>query len=416
LFYLPAAEVRSKPGPKPVFFLMAAIHARELTTSEIAMRLVDHLLDNYGADGDATWLLDEHQVVVVPVVNPDGRVVAERGFLQRKNTNHTSGGTCSSPPSSGNQFGVDLNRNYAFQWGVVNAPTEPPCGQTYPGPRPASEPETQAIQDLVASLFPDQRGPGDSDAAPPDATGIMLTLHSFGNLVLWPWGYTGTKTPNATELELIGRRLASYNGYTPQQSINLYPTSGTTDDWSYGELGIASFTFEVGRAGGPCGGFFAPYSCLDEGEGGFFWQRNLPALLYAARIARAPYQMVHGPTAESLTAAFNHQGQVELRAVFDETRNGGQTIAAAEYYVDAPPWRGGVANPMIASDGGFDSLTEEAAAAINSASVRSLFFVRAKDQNGSWGAVRAAFAARQTAGGQSRARINRPAPRRSVQQ
>jgi hypothetical protein len=126
--------------------------------------------------------------------------------------------------------------------------------------------------------------------------------------------------------------------------------------------------------------------------------------------------MVHSPTAESLSAAFNHHGQVELRAVFDETRNGGQTIAAAEYYVDAPPWRGGVANPMIASDGGFDSLTEEAAAAINSASVRSLFFVRAKDQNGSWGAVRAAFAARQTAGGQSRARISRPAPRRSVQQ
>jgi murein tripeptide amidase MpaA len=126
---------RSKPGPKPVFFLMAAIHARELTTSEIAMRLVDHLLDNYGADGGATWLLDEHQIVVVPVVNPDGRVVAERGFLQRKNTNHTSGGTCSNPPSSGNQFGVDLNRNYAFQWGVVNAPTEPPCGQTYPGPQ-----------------------------------------------------------------------------------------------------------------------------------------------------------------------------------------------------------------------------------------------------------------------------------------
>lgn len=406
---------RSKAGPKPVFFLMAAIHARELTTSEIALRLVDHLLVNYGVDGDVTWLLDEHQIVIIPMVNPDGRVVAERGLLQRKNTNTTHGGACSNPPLVGNQFGVDLNRNYSFRWGVVNAPTEPPCGQTFPGLTPASEPETAAIQDLVRSLFPDQRGPNDTDAAPMDATGVLITLHSFGNLALWPWGSTRTKAPNATELELIGGKLASYNGHTPQQSIELYPTSGTTDEWSYGELGVASFTFEIGPANGPCGGFFAPYSCLDGGVGGEFWPRNLPALLYAARIARTPYQLVHGPTPESLIAALNNNGQVELRAVFDETGNGSQAIVAAEFYVDVPPWCGGVANQMIAADGVFDSAAERATALVNSASPRSLFYVRARDAAGNWGPVRAAYISRQIAGDRERDRIIRPMTGRNVQ-
>src|SRR6185295_6491536 len=80
------------PGPKPTLFLMAAIHARELSTSELALRFVDHLLSNYGVDGDVTWLLDTHLVVVVPVVNPDGRVLAEQGYLQRKNTDTSYGG------------------------------------------------------------------------------------------------------------------------------------------------------------------------------------------------------------------------------------------------------------------------------------------------------------------------------------
>jgi len=404
---------RSNSGSKPAFFLMAAIHARELATAEVAMRFADHLLNNYGADADVTWLLDEHQIIIVPVVNPDGRILAEQGYLQRKNANNTYGGMCATPPASGSQFGVDLNRNYAFRWGLVNRPTDNPCSLTYPGPVEASEPETKAIQDLVRSLFPDQRGPNDADAAPRDATGVMLTLHSFGDLVLWPWGVTQAKAPNATELELIGRRLAAYNGYTPQQAIQLYPTSGTTDDWSYGELGLASFTFEIGPAGGPCGGFFASYSCLDGGTGGSFWQRNLPALLYAARIARSPYLLVQGPTPESLIATPTGDGRVELRASFDESRNGNQKIVAAEVYIETPPWSGGAAIQMNASDGSFDGPNETATLVLNANSTRSLFYVRAKDAEGDWGPVRAAYASRQIAGEKPRARINRPTTRRA---
>jgi carboxypeptidase T len=381
---------KSRTGPKPTFFLMAAIHARELTTSELALRLMDYLLSNYGTDGDVTWLLDEHLIVIVPTVNPDGRLIAQQGFYQRKNTNTTYGGNCSNPPTSANQFGVDLNRNSSFKWGTVNLPTEPRCGQTYPGPSAASEPETAALQNLLLSLFPDQRGPNDSDPAPLTTTGTVLTLHSYSNLVLWPWGWSTSPAPNVNELSLIGRKYAAYNGYTPQQATNLYPTSGTTEDWGYGELGICSMVFEVGPTSGACGGFFPPFSCLDGGSGGNFWLRNLPAFLYAAKIARAPYQLAQGPTPESASTLNATSTSFELRAQLSEQFNGGQTITAAEYYLDTPPWRGGAAIAMTALDGNFNSAIETATATITT-SGNHLFYVRGRDANGNWGPVRAVF-------------------------
>ena len=374
------------PSPKPTFFLMAAIHARELSTSELALRFIDHLLQGYGVDADATWLLDEHLIVVVPVVNPDGRRVAEQGYFQRKNMNNTNGFGCANPPTPFNQFGVDLNRNYKFKWGTVNGPNEPPCGQTYPGPVAESEPETTTIENLVRSLFADQRGPGDNDPAPLNTTGVMITLHSYANLVLWPWGYTANTAPNSADLSLIGTKFAGYNGYTPQQSIQLYATSGTTDDWSYGELGIPSFTFEVGGSSGECGGFMPAYSCLDGGFDGSFWPRNLPAFLYAARLARTPYRLVRGPTVESVS--FNGS---DLRAVLDEQRNGGQNIAAAEYYLDTPPWRGGTPIAMTALDGSFNSMIETATAPITPPPGKHIVFVRGQDTAGNFGPVRALF-------------------------
>ena len=103
----------SPNSTKPRFLLIAAIHARELTTAEIAWRWIDYLTQNYGTDADVTWLLDSQEFWVVPVVNPDGRQIVESGgnnpYLQRKNANNTLG-NCANPPTASNQFGVDLNR------------------------------------------------------------------------------------------------------------------------------------------------------------------------------------------------------------------------------------------------------------------------------------------------------------------
>ena len=150
---LQAGDCQLTPNSiKPRSMIMAAIHARELTPAEIAYRYIDMLTAGYGVDADITALLDNTEVWIIPVVNPDGREIVEQGgnapYLQRKNANNTAG-ACSNPPTVSNQFGVDLNRNADFQWGGIGT-SAAPCDQTYKGTSAASEPEQQALQALWA--------------------------------------------------------------------------------------------------------------------------------------------------------------------------------------------------------------------------------------------------------------------------
>jgi carboxypeptidase T len=269
---------------------------------EIALRLMEYLLNNYGVDDDVSWLLNDHLIVIVPVANPDGRRLAEQGLMQRKNMNTSYGGGCANPPTATNQYGVDLNRNFNFKWGTVNTPSEPKCGQTYPGPSAASEPESLALQNLKAMLFADQRGPLDTDAAPQTTTGVFIDLHSTGNLVMWAWAHNNTVPPNGSDLELIGRRLAAYNGHTPQQAIQLYPSSGSTRDYAYGELGLASFTFEIGPGSGACGGFMPPFNCLDTGAD--LRREDCTRAIPVEQRADARISFGHNPNAQSAHLLF----------------------------------------------------------------------------------------------------------------
>ena len=244
----------------------------------------------------------------------------------------------------------------------------------------------------MGSLFADQRGPLDTDPAPQTTTGVFIDTHSTGNLVMWAWAHNATVPPNGSDLELIGRKLAAYNSHTPQQAIVLYPSSGSTRDYAYGALGIASFTFEIGPGSGGCGGFMPPFGCLDSGSDGRFWERNLPALLYAAKIARAPYQLSKGPTPESASASIimTSPRVYSLRAQFSEQLNGGQNITAAEYYLDTPPWQGGTPVPMTPLDGNFDSPNEIAVVPFaQPVQTSEPFYVRARDSQNNWGPVRA---------------------------
>jgi hypothetical protein len=138
--------------------------------------------------------------------------------------------------------------------------------------------------------------------------------------------------------------LAAFNGYEPAQAINLYPTSGTTDEWSYATLGIASYTFEIGPFLGECGGFMPPFSCLDEGDGGEFWQRNLPALLYAARVTRAPYTVPAGPDLplEGL-AILSDTATLSLTIALE---SGSVPLSATALSIGASPARGAEPVPL----------------------------------------------------------------------
>lgn len=375
------------PGPKPVFFLMAEIHAREYTTAEAAARYAEYLVNNYGIDPDVTWLLDDFEVHIVPMTNPDGRKLAEGGDWWRKNTDSDDG--CTDPSS----WGTDLNRNNDFHWlGGGSSPY--PCDETYRGPSGGSEPETQAIANYVSSIFPDQRGPGDTDPAPDDATGVFITLHSYAQVVLYPWGWTTAAAPNKTDLQTLGRKFGYFNGYEVCQSNSacMYATNGTSDDWSYGTLGIASYTFEMGVD------FFESCSTFESTT----YPDNLPAFLYAAKAARRPYQNPAGPDSINVAVSPNTvtPGEpVVLTATADDTRyNGGestQNIGEARYSIDAQSWvTGTVTTPMTASDGTFDEKVEDIQATIDTTGLpvgRHLIFVESKDVSGNWGVPFAAF-------------------------
>ena len=70
---------RNIPGPKPVFWADGDIHAREIATPEVVMRMIDYLLNNYNTDADAHWLVDYHDIWLMPEVNPDGHHIVEAG-------------------------------------------------------------------------------------------------------------------------------------------------------------------------------------------------------------------------------------------------------------------------------------------------------------------------------------------------
>lgn len=373
-------------GPKPVFVLMAAIHAREIVTSELAMRYATYLLEQYGKDAEATWLLDDYDVIVIPLANPDGRDLVEQGLLQRKNRN-SNRGECASPPTINDQFGVDLNRNFMFAWGMVNGPSTPPCSETFPGTSAASEPETQAIQDFLRSLFPDQRGASDDAAAADTTSGIVISLHSYSNLVLWPWGYTSVPTANSAAFTRLGRTFAQFNGYTAQQAVDLYPSSGTLEDWLYGERGIATFTFEVGPASGvECATFFPPFTCLDGGAGGKFWPLNLPAFLYANSIASAPYTQPFGPTITTV-AAISDTTTLTLTATIDSSATG-QPVAAGELYLNSSPLQAGEAFPLVPLDGMFNTTIEKASVHLPIASITPDARILVRGKNTEWGLMK----------------------------
>ena len=202
--------------------------------------------------------------------------------------------------------------------------------------------------------------------------------------------------PNGAALATLGRRFAWFNGYTPMQSVGLYPTDGTSDAVSYGELGVPAYTFELGTS------FFESCATFTSS----IKPGNLPALMYAAKVVRAPYLTPSGPQITELawldSGVVAPGGAAKLQATASDLRfnqsegsEATQAIAGAEAYVDTPPWLpGAVALPLSASDGRFDAPTEALAGSIRAEGLgvgRHLVYLRARDASGAWGPFSALF-------------------------
>jgi hypothetical protein len=268
-----------------------------------------------------------------------------------------------------------------------------------------SEPETMAIVSKLRTLVPDQRGPGDTDAAPITATGVYQNIHTVVPVNLYPWGWTGTQMPNYAETRNIAAHMsapnAGGNGYAYGSIVEqLYVVDGGSIDWAYGELGMASFSTELSGQN-----FLPSYSCIDNpgcGSAQGIWPENRQMFLYLAKIARTPYLTSHGPDANAVVTNVPsvRQGMpAELTATinFAWTNNAfTQNVGAAEYYIDTPPWAGGTPIPM---NGTFNSPTVGVSATINTAGLsvgRHLIFVRGRGVNDfqghqTWGPISAAF-------------------------
>ncbi len=378
------------PGPKPKLFIMASIHAREYAPAELLTRFAEYLVNQYGSNPDVTWLLDYREIHLLLQANPDGRKQAETGLLWRKNTDQNY---CS--PASPNR-GADLNRNYPFQWNGAGSSIVP-CDETFRGASASSETETQDVINYMSAQFSDQRPDDLTSPAPPNASGLFLDLHSYGDLVLWPWGWTNAPAPNADALQTLGRKFAFINGSFPEQSVGLYATNGSTDDYAYGAFGLAAYTFEVGT------NFFQDCPTFEN----TILPENLPALVYAAKAAGEPYLEPAGPDVISLTASPSAAlpGEpVHLHAVVDGSRyssaNGiepAYSVKNAVYTVDTPPWITAsvpITHSLAALDGNFDQVSETVTGTLDTTALskgRHIIFVHGVNSQGNWGVVSAVF-------------------------
>ena len=210
---------------EPRVLYLGAHHAREIITPEIPLYIMYWLVQNYGTDSLATFLVDNREIWIVPLMNPDGREYVEHTGDWRKNRRNNGDGS----------YGVDLNRNWCYMWGYDDTGSSPyTSNETYRGPSACSEPETQAIKNLMETYD----------------FSTCISYHSHGDLILWAWGYIYAYCPDHDVLSALGDSMASFNGYAPSIGADLYPANGTSDDWMYGEQTskdkVYSYTFEVG--------------------------------------------------------------------------------------------------------------------------------------------------------------------------
>ena len=246
----------------PAILFLGAHHAREHLSTEIPLLLAKHLAENYDKNPEIKKLLDSREIYIAPMVNPDGAMYDIKGKKYkswRKNRANNNNGS----------MGVDLNRNYGYGWGTGGS-SRSPRSDVYMGPKPFSEPETLAVKSFVDSK-PNIR--------------ILLTYHTFSELILYPWGgkNEGVGGQDQKIFEKMATTMAKWNHYKPEQASDLYIASGDTCDWAYGVHNIYCFTFELSPKSMWSGGFYPGAKVIDR-----TFQVNINPALYLMKHAGNP--------------------------------------------------------------------------------------------------------------------------------
>jgi carboxypeptidase T len=254
-------------------------HAREHLTVEMCLFIVRVLTTQYGTNPQITNLVNSREIYVVPMVNPDG------GQYDIKDDFYHSWRKNRQPNPQA--IGTDNNRNYSYKWGCCGGSSGNGASETYRGAAPLDSPESAAL-----AAFVDSRVVGDRQQI---TSGI--SFHTYGELVMWPYGYTFTDVPaDMTQDDhdvfvRLGTQMAASTCtpndgcYTPQQSSDLYITDGTTTDFLYGTYKIFSYTIEMYPVGGA--GFYPPDEVIKPQT-----QRLLKSVLMLLSAADCPYRVI----------------------------------------------------------------------------------------------------------------------------
>ncbi|KAM4669544.1 carboxypeptidase O [Amazona ochrocephala] len=231
MYYLQISKPSDKT--KKIIWMDCGIHAREWIAPAFCQWFVKEILQNYKSDPKISRFLSNLDLYILPVLNIDGYIYSwEKDRLWRKNRSPYMNGTC---------YGTDLNRNFNSSWGSVGVSYN--CSSIiFCGSGPESEPETKAVAQLIEKKKSDIL--------------CYLTIHSYGQYILIPYGYTTEPASNSEELMYVAEKAAaaltekygtSYE--VGSTSLILYSNSGSSRDWAH-MIGIPfSYTFELRDTG-----------------------------------------------------------------------------------------------------------------------------------------------------------------------
>ena len=171
-------------------------HGNEIMSVELPLLMAWHLVQNYSINPNIEELINNREIWIIPMVNPDGREMGTRY----------------------NAHGVDLNRDYGYVWGGEGG-----------SPSPFSQPETQAIRNNAL----------DNNFV------LSLSYHTTEAIVNYIWNYKGQPVADHNVVVQLSQQYGSHNGYWVVEGYDWYQTRGDTNDFSYGCRGDIDWTIET---------------------------------------------------------------------------------------------------------------------------------------------------------------------------
>ncbi|MFJ1972175.1 M14 family metallopeptidase [Streptomyces sp. NPDC087903] len=262
---------------EPEVLLTFHQHAREHMTVEMALYLLRELGAGYGSDSRVTSMVNSREIWIVPDLNPDG------GEYDIASGSYRSWRKNRQPNSGSSYVGTDLNRNWNYKWGCCGGSSGSTSSETYRGTSAESAPEVKVVSDFVRGRVVGGK----------QQITAGIDFHTYSELVLWPFGYTysdtatGMTADDYNAFKTVGQKMAASNGYTAEQSSDLYITDGSIDDYLWGTQKIFDYTFEMYPSSSSGGGFYPPDEVIERET-----SRNRDAVLQLLENADCMYRSI----------------------------------------------------------------------------------------------------------------------------